>query len=41
VAKLSRRWGTGHDEDGIMVWAEVELPQMTTVAVPAAAVESG
>jgi len=41
VAKLSRRWGTGHDEDGITVWAEVELRQMTTIAVPAAAVESG
>ena len=41
VARLSRRWGTGHDEDGVTVWAEVELPRMTTVAVPAAAVESG
>jgi anti-sigma regulatory factor (Ser/Thr protein kinase) len=41
VARLSRRWGTGHDADGVMVWAEVECPQMTTVAVPAAAVESG
>jgi anti-sigma regulatory factor (Ser/Thr protein kinase) len=41
VAKLARRWGTGHDEDGITVWAEVERPQMNTVAVPAAAVETG
>jgi len=41
VAKLSRRWGTGSDEEGTTVWAEVELPQMAAVAVPAAAAESG
>ena len=41
VAKLARRWGAGSDEDGTTVWAEVELPQMTTVAVPAAAAEGG
>ena len=41
VAKLSRRWGTGSDEEGTTVWAEVELPQMTAVAVAAAAAESG
>jgi anti-sigma regulatory factor (Ser/Thr protein kinase) len=41
VAKLSRRWGAGSDEEGTTVWAEVELPQMTAVAVPAAAAESG
>jgi anti-sigma regulatory factor (Ser/Thr protein kinase) len=41
VAKLSRRWGTGSDEEGTTVWAEVELPQMTAVAVPAVAAESG
>jgi anti-sigma regulatory factor (Ser/Thr protein kinase) len=41
VAKLSRRWGTGCDEDGTTVWAEVELPRMTAIAVPAAAMESG
>jgi anti-sigma regulatory factor (Ser/Thr protein kinase) len=41
VARLSRRWGTGSDEEGTTVWAEVELPQMTAVAVPAAAAESG
>jgi len=41
VAKLSRRWGAGSDEEGATVWAEVELPQMTAVAVPAAAAESG
>jgi hypothetical protein len=41
VAKLSRRWGTGSDEEGTTVWAEVELPQVTAVAVPAVAAESG
>jgi anti-sigma regulatory factor (Ser/Thr protein kinase) len=41
VAKLSRRWGTGSDEEGTTVWAEVELPQMTAIAVSAAAAESG
>ena len=41
VAKLARRWGTGSDEEGTTVWAEVELPQITAVAVPAAAAESG
>ena len=41
VARLSRRWGTGGDEEGTTVWAEVELPRMTAVAVPAVAAESG
>jgi anti-sigma regulatory factor (Ser/Thr protein kinase) len=41
VAKLSRRWGTASDEEGTTVWAEVELPQMTAVAVAASAAESG
>jgi anti-sigma regulatory factor (Ser/Thr protein kinase) len=41
VAKLSRRWGTGSDDEGTTVWAEVKLPQVTAVAVPAAAVKTG
>jgi anti-sigma regulatory factor (Ser/Thr protein kinase) len=41
VAKLSRRWGSGSDEEGTTVWAEVELGQLTAVAVPAAAAETG
>ena len=41
VARLSRRWGTGGDEEGTTVWAEVGLPRMTAVAVPAVAAESG
>jgi anti-sigma regulatory factor (Ser/Thr protein kinase) len=41
VERLSRSWGTGSDDNGTTVWAEVRIPQMTTVAVPAAAAESG
>lgn len=41
VERLSRSWGTYDDDDGTTVWAEVQVPQMTTVAVPAAAAESG
>jgi anti-sigma regulatory factor (Ser/Thr protein kinase) len=41
VAKLSRRWGTGRDDGCATVWAEVPLRQMTTVAVPVVATESG
>ena len=40
VERLSRRWGTLSDAEGTTVWAEVQVPQMTTVAVPAAASES-
>jgi len=41
VERLSRSWGTRCGDDGATVWAEVQVPQMTTVAVPAAATESG
>lgn len=41
VERLSRSWGTRCDDDGTTVWAEVKVPQMTTVAVTAAAAESG
>jgi anti-sigma regulatory factor (Ser/Thr protein kinase) len=41
VERLSRSWGTRCDDDGTTVWAEVQVPQMTTVAVTAAAAESG
>jgi anti-sigma regulatory factor (Ser/Thr protein kinase) len=41
VERLSRRWGTRSDDEGTTVWAEVEVRQMTTVAVPAVAAESG
>jgi anti-sigma regulatory factor (Ser/Thr protein kinase) len=40
VERLSRRWGTLSDAEGTTVWAEVQVQQMTTVAVPAAASES-
>jgi len=40
VERLSRRWGIRSDDEGTTVWAEVRIPQMTTVAVPAAAAES-
>jgi anti-sigma regulatory factor (Ser/Thr protein kinase) len=38
VARLSRSWGTGGDDDGTTVWAEIELPHVPANAVPAAAV---
>ena len=41
VQRLSRCWGASSDDEGTTVWAEVQIPQMTTVAVPAAAAESG
>jgi two-component sensor histidine kinase len=41
VAKLSRRWGTLCDDEGTTVWAEVLVMPLETVAVPAAAAESG
>jgi anti-sigma regulatory factor (Ser/Thr protein kinase) len=41
VARLSRRWGTLCDDDGTTVWAEVPVVPLETVAVPAAAAESG
>jgi anti-sigma regulatory factor (Ser/Thr protein kinase) len=41
VERLSRSWGTRCDDDGTTVWAEVQVPQMTTVAVASAAAESG
>ena len=40
VDRLSQCWGTRSDDDGTTVWAEVPVPQMTTVAVSAAAAES-
>ncbi len=41
MARLSRRWGTLCDDDGTTVWAEVLVMPLETVAVPAAAAESG
>jgi hypothetical protein len=41
VERLSLCWGTRHDDGGTTVWAEVPVPQITTVAVPAAAAERG
>jgi anti-sigma B factor antagonist len=41
VARLSRRWGTLCDDDGSTVWAEVLVVPLESVAVPAAAAESG
>jgi anti-sigma regulatory factor (Ser/Thr protein kinase) len=41
VARLSRRWGTLCDDEGTTVWAEVLVVPLETVAVPAAAAESG
>jgi anti-sigma regulatory factor (Ser/Thr protein kinase) len=41
VARLSRRWGTLCDDEGTTVWAEVLVMPLETVAVPAAAAESG
>jgi two-component sensor histidine kinase len=39
VERLSLCWGTRHDDEGTTVWAEVPIPQMTTVGVPATAAE--
>ena len=39
VERLSRCWGTRHDDEGTTVWAEVPVPQMSTVAVSATAAE--
>jgi anti-sigma regulatory factor (Ser/Thr protein kinase) len=41
VDRLSQCWGTGSDDAGTTVWAEVPVPWMTTVAVSAAAAENG
>ena len=41
VARLSRRWGTVRDEEATTVWAEVQVMPLETMAVPAAAAESG
>jgi anti-sigma regulatory factor (Ser/Thr protein kinase) len=41
VERLSQCWGTLRDDEGTTVWAEVPVPQLTTVAVPAAAAERG
>jgi anti-sigma regulatory factor (Ser/Thr protein kinase) len=41
VEWLSLCWGTRHDDEGTTVWAEVPVPQITAVAVPAAAAERG
>jgi anti-sigma regulatory factor (Ser/Thr protein kinase) len=37
VERLSQCWGTRRDEEGTTVWAEVPVPEMTTVGAPAAA----
>jgi anti-sigma regulatory factor (Ser/Thr protein kinase) len=37
VERLSQGWGTRRDDEGTTVWAEVPVPQLTTLAVPAAA----
>ncbi len=39
VERLSLCWGTRHDDEGTTVWAEVPVPQMTTVGVSATAAE--
>ena len=39
VDRLSQCWGTRRDDEGMVVWAEVLLPGMTAVAVPAVAAE--
>jgi len=39
VERLSLCWGTRHDGEGTTVWAEVPVPQMTPVGVPATAAE--
>ena len=40
VDRLSQCWGTHRDDEGVTVWAEVPVPQMTTIAVSAAAESS-
>jgi anti-sigma regulatory factor (Ser/Thr protein kinase) len=39
VDRLSQCWGTLSDDEGTTVWAEVPVPQLTVVAVSAAAAE--
>jgi two-component sensor histidine kinase len=39
VERLSLCWGTRHDDEGTTVWAEVPVPQITTVGVSATAAE--
>jgi two-component sensor histidine kinase len=39
VERLSLCWGTRRDDEGTTVWAEVPIPQLTTIAVPATAAE--
>ena len=39
VDRLSQCWGTHRDDKGVTVWAEVPVPQMTTIAASAAAAE--
>jgi anti-sigma regulatory factor (Ser/Thr protein kinase) len=39
VQKLARCWGAVSDDDGTTVWAEVAIPQLTTVSVPMVATE--
>jgi len=39
VERLSQSWGTHIDDGGMTVWAEVPVPPMTTLAVPASAAE--
>jgi len=41
VERLSLCWGTRHDDEGTTVWAEVPVPQITAIGVPAAAAERG
>jgi two-component sensor histidine kinase len=41
VERLSLCWGTRRDDEGTTVWAEVPVPQLTTVAVPATAAKRG
>ena len=36
VERLSLCWGTRHDDEGTTVWAEVPVPQVATIGVPAA-----
>jgi anti-sigma regulatory factor (Ser/Thr protein kinase) len=41
VDRLSQCWGAHSDDEGTTVWAQVPVPQLTAVAVPAAAAEGG
>jgi anti-sigma regulatory factor (Ser/Thr protein kinase) len=40
VDRLSTCWGTRSDDEGTTVWAEVPVPRLITVPVPAAAAKS-